>query len=215
MEAKIEFQGRIFYSSFVYGCTDREQRKGLWNQLLVSAEDRDAPWFLTGDLNDLLTSDEKVGGPDRPEGSFLDLRTFFSEGDLYDLHHSGDPLSWRGQRGTHFVRCRLDKADANSAWAEVYPTARCQYLEYEGSNHKPLLTFLDPSTLKRRKLFRYDRRLNSNEEAKQVIRESWAQAPQGRVMDKLSSTRSAIVEWNRLQYCNSKTLIEQKKRKKP
>ena len=115
MEAKIEFQGRIFYSSFVYGCTDREQRKGLWNQLLVSAEDRDAPWFLTGDLNDLLTSDEKVGGPDRPEGSFSDLRTFFSEGDLYDLHHSGDPLSWRGQRGTHFVRCRLDRAAANSA----------------------------------------------------------------------------------------------------
>lgn len=92
-----------FYASFVYGSTDRVQRNILWNQLLDAAEARDAPWFLTDDLNDLLKSDEKVGGPDRSEGSFSDLRTFFSEGDLYDLHHSGDPLSWQGQRGTHLV----------------------------------------------------------------------------------------------------------------
>lgn len=153
------------YASFFYGNTDRVQRNGIWNQLLQSAEFRDAPWFLTGDLNDILKSDEKNGGPDRPESSFTDLRTFFSEGDLYDLHHSGDPLSWRGQSGTHLVRCRLDRAVRNSSWAENYPTARCHYLEYEGSDHKPLISFLDPTTMKRRSLFRYDRRLNSNEEA--------------------------------------------------
>lgn len=211
LETNIEFQGKIFYASFVYGNTDRIQRNGLWNQLLISAEARDAPWFLTGDLNDLLNSDEKVGGPDRPEGSFSDLRTFFSEGDLYDLHHSGDPLSWRGQRGTHLVRCRLDRVAANSAWAETYPTARCQYLEYEGSDHKPLLTFLDPSTLKRRRLFKYDRHLNTNEEAGQIIRESWTQTTREGIMSKLTATRSAMAEWNRRQHLNSKTLIEQKK----
>lgn len=162
VDTRIEFQGKIFYASFVYGSTDRTQRNLLWTQLLVSAEARDAPWFLTGDLNDLLKGDEKVGGPDRAEGSFSDLRTFFAEGDLYDLHHSGDPLSWRGQRGTHLVRCRLDRAVANSTWAEMYPTARCQYLEFEGSDHKPLLSFLDPTIMRRRGLFRYDRRLNSN-----------------------------------------------------
>lgn len=211
IETMIEFQGKFFYSSFVYGNNDRGLRKELWNQLLVSAEIRDAPWFLTGDLNDILKADEKVGGPDRPEGSYSDLRTFFSEGDLYDLHHSGDPLSWRGQRGTHLVRCRLDRAVANSSWAENYPTARCHYLEYEGSDHKPLVSFLDPSILKRKGLFRYDRRLSSNEEAKQVIRRAWAESSDIRIMDKLASTRGAISEWNRLQQRNSKALIEQNK----
>lgn len=153
IDTMIEHQGKVFYASFVYGNTDRAQRNLLWNHLLISAETRDAPWFLTGDLNDLLCAEEKVGGPERPEGSFSDLRTFFSEGDLYDLHHSGDPLSWRGQRGTHLVRCRLYRTAANSAWAENYPNARCQYLEYEGSDHKPLISFIDQSIMKRKRMF--------------------------------------------------------------
>lgn len=48
-----------------------------------------------------------------------------------------------------FVRCRLDRAVANSYWAELYPTARSQYLEYEGSDHKPLISFFEPDSKKK------------------------------------------------------------------
>ena len=61
--------------------------------MLHLASSRDSPWFVTGDFNDILNEEEKLGGPARPEGSFTDLRTFFSEGDLFDLRHSGDSLS--------------------------------------------------------------------------------------------------------------------------
>ena len=60
-------------------------------------------WFITGDLNDILCNDEKDGGTVRPESSFSDLRSFFSEADLFDLQHTGDPLSWRGKRGDYVV----------------------------------------------------------------------------------------------------------------
>lgn len=100
---------------------------------------------------------------------------------------------------------------ANSSWAENYPTARCQYLEYEGSDHKPLMSFLDPTIMKRKGLFCYDRRLNSNDEAKQVIWDSWAHASDALVMERLASTRQAISEWNKSQQRNSRVLIEQLK----
>ena len=64
-----------------------------WTHMLHLASSRDSPWFVTGDFNDILNEEEKLGGPARPEGSFTDLRTFFSEGDLFDLRHSGDSLS--------------------------------------------------------------------------------------------------------------------------
>lgn len=110
----IEYQGKSFFASFIHGDCDRKQRRMQWEHLLNLAASREAPWVAAGDFNDLLNEDEKLGGPARPEGSFTDLRSFFSEGDLFDLRHSGDPLFWRGKRGDHLVRCRLDRAVANS-----------------------------------------------------------------------------------------------------
>ncbi|KAL0896578.1 hypothetical protein Bca101_080539 [Brassica carinata] len=191
----------------------RKQRKLLWDHLTSSALIREEAWFITGDFNDHLSGAEKEGGPERPEGSFTDLRTFFSEGDLFDLQHSGDALSWRGVRGNHLVRCRLDRAAANTLWAESFPSARCQYLEADlSSDHKPLLAFFDNGVRRRCGIFRYDRRLCKNEEAKKVITESWRGNPASSVRDKLAFTRSAISLWNKTQQRNSQKNIEQKKR---
>ena len=79
--------------------------------------------------------------------------SFFSEGDLYDLHHFGDILSWRGQHRDHLFRCRLDRDVTN----------RFQYLAYEGSDHKPIISFLEPGKKKRRGIFKYDSGLRAPE----------------------------------------------------
>lgn len=152
IDTVIIYQGKSFYASFIHGDCDRKQRLMQWDHMLNRAENHDAPWFVTGDFNDLLSDEEKLGGPTRLESSFVDLRTFFSEGDLFDLRHAGDPLSWRGQRGDHLVRCRLDRAVANRLWAECYPTACCQYLEYESSDRKPLSSFFEHEAKRRRGL---------------------------------------------------------------
>ncbi|XP_056845199.1 uncharacterized protein LOC130496777 [Raphanus sativus] len=204
-------KGKNFFSSFVYGNNDKKLRQQQWDHLLSLSLPRDAPWFLTGDLNDILCNDEKDGGVVRPKGSFSDLRTFFSEGDLFDLQHSGDPLFWRGQRGDDLVKCRLDRAASNTLWAECFPTARCQYLEFESSDHRPLISFFDKGGKRKRGLFRYDRRLCNNEEAKKFIDETLRDDTREAVCDILANTRSAISLWNKTQQRNSKKQIEQKK----
>lgn len=65
----IEYQGKSFFASFIHGDCDRKQRKMQWDHLLNLAASRDSPWFVTGDFNDLLSEEEKSGGPARPEGS--------------------------------------------------------------------------------------------------------------------------------------------------
>ena len=176
------------------------------------ADLRDSPWFITGDFNDLLCANEKEGGPERLEGSFSDMRTFFAEGELFDLHHSGDSLSWRGQRGEHFVRCRLDRAAANSSWAEKYPTARCMYLAYEGSDHRPLISVLEPGKKKRQGIFRYDRRLRDNAEVTTMIQTAWTGAPNLSVTEKIKLVRGVISRWHKEHHENSRLLIDQKRR---
>lgn len=174
-----------------------------------------APWFLTGDFNDLLSNSEKEGEPPRAEGSFIDTRSFYSEGDLYVLRHSGDCLSWRGVRGadeeTYVVRCRLDRATANSYWAELFPNARSQYLTYEGSDHKPILSYFEPDKRKRRGLFRYDRRLKNNPAVKELVKQIWDSDPTAPVNDRIKLVRSALIQWSKQQYQNSRELIEHKR----
>ena len=130
---------------------------------------------------------------------------------MFELRHSGDPLSWQGQLGDHLVRCRLDRAVANSLWAENYPTARCQYLDYEGSDHKPLLSFFEPAAKRRKGLFRYDRRLNDNGEVKDIFLDAWQNSGTIPIKDKIANARVAITEWNKTQHRNSRHLIEEKK----
>ena len=60
--------------------------------------------------------------------------------------------------------CRLDRAICNSEWSDLYPACRSQYLNFEGSNHRPLVSFLDPTRRKGNKIFRYDIRLRDNAE---------------------------------------------------
>ena len=169
------------------------------------------PWFITGDFNDLLCSEDKEGGPTRAEGSFSDMRTFYAENDLYDLQYSGDPLSWRGQRGIHYVRCRLDRAAANSKWAEIYPTARSMYMAYEGSDHRPLLSVFEPGKKKGKGLFRYDRRLKDNPEATQVIVDAWKEEANKPIIHRIARVRSAISIWHKNRHLNSRDKIVEKK----
>lgn len=70
IETSITFEGKKFFSSFIYGNTDRFLRKAQWNQLIDQANERDAAWFVTGDFNDTLNGDEKLGGFRKAEGIF-------------------------------------------------------------------------------------------------------------------------------------------------
>lgn len=58
-------------------------------------------------------------------------------------------------RHTPLVMCRLDRVMGNNAWAEMFSNGRCQYLRFEGSDHRPLLSLFEVNKKKKRGLFRY------------------------------------------------------------
>lgn len=159
IDTRVIFEEKTFYASFVYGDPDRPKRKEVWKKITDLAQSRDLPWFLTGDFNEILDNTEKQGGRARAESSFGDFRAFMSECDLYDLQYSGNFLSWRGVRYKYQVLCRLDRAMANSSWAETFPNARSEYLKFEGSDHRPLVSHFSYSNQRRKGLFRFDRNL--------------------------------------------------------
>lgn len=145
----------------------------MCNQLTALGLARDIPWFLTGDFNDFVDNSEKSGGRERLESSFGPFRSFLSSCDLFDIKHTGNFLSWRGQQHTHLVHCRIDRAIANSKWSDFFPSARSHYLKLEASDHRPLISTFNAKKKKPSRLFRYDRRLRDNPEVAELVDRTW------------------------------------------
>lgn len=127
IDTRIVHKGVTSFVSFVYGAPATEDRAAYWQKLNAVGQERDSPWLLTGDFNDILNNAEKAGGPVRYEGSFTAFRSFVAQNGLWDLSHTGESLSWRGNRHTHFIRSRLDRSMSNCAWSEAFPLGRCRY----------------------------------------------------------------------------------------
>lgn len=102
---------------------------------------------------------------------------------------------------------------SNSAWAETYPSGRSEYLKFEGSDHRPLVTFFDLKKKKSKSLFRYDRRLRNNPEVTDLIVQAWQAQVLESVEKKLSRCRVAIIKWNMEQQLNSQKTIDALKEK--
>ncbi|KAG7567824.1 Ribonuclease H-like superfamily [Arabidopsis thaliana x Arabidopsis arenosa] len=136
-----------------------------------------------------------------------------SQCDFYDLNYTGNFLSWRGYRHSHLVKCRLDRAVANSSWAEAYPSGRSEYLWFEGSDHRPIVISFDPIKNKQKGLFRFDRRLRDNEEVKQLVSTAWNLSTSDSVENRMTKCRQAIIQWNREKQSNSQKQINELRQK--
>lgn len=110
-------------------------------------------------------------------------------------------------RYTHFVRARLDRSLGNNAWFETFPSGRSEYLRFEGSDHRPIVTFIDDTKIKRRGIFRFDNRLRENEEVSALIHQVWNQNKDASLEEKISLCRRAIIKWSKDQNLNSAKVI--------
>ena len=211
IDTLVSFKGTSFHATFVYGAPGIAKRQAVWNLLSDIASTRSTPWFLTGDFNEIIDNSEKAGGTERPESSFGAFRSFLSSCDLFDIKHTGDFLSWRGQRHSHLVHCRLDRSLANSSWSDLFPNGRTHYLPFEGSDHMPILSTFDSKRKKSSGLFRYDRRFRNNEAVTALVQEVWEASPGLSVANRISKCRKAIVNWSKKFYINSQKKITELK----
>lgn len=177
IDTEVTFKGASSFVSFIYGAPAVENRSAFWTKLSQVGLGRDSPWLLSGDFNEILDNSEKVGGPLRWEGSFTAFRSFVSQNGLWDLKHSGNKLSWRGNRYSHFIRSRLDRSLVNCSWSELFPIGRSSYLRFEGFDHRPLITYFGKSLPKRRGVFRFNRSLTKNPEIEGVVEEALNHLP--------------------------------------
>ncbi|XP_048608961.1 uncharacterized protein LOC125584486 [Brassica napus] len=203
--------------TFVYGDPVIERRDQVWERLTRFSTTRTGPWFMIGDFNEITGHNEKEGGRQRLDSSFLPFKQMLTDCGMLEFPFTGDMLSWVGKRaGGTTVRCRLDRAVGNPDWHEKFPHSNMKYMRLWGSDHRPILADILIKPMRRSKKFKFDKRWLDNEELRQVILEGWKSPdlpPNANIMEHISSCRRALSEWRRQHNVNSAKLVEELKEK--
>lgn len=118
-----------------YGHPTTAERHRTWLLLRRLSEESSLPWVVVGDFNELLHSDEKVGGVLRREGQMQLFRDALSYSDLFDLGFSGSPFTWQ----TTGIKSRIDRAVASPSWSDIFQHSRVLHLPPIHGDHVPIL----------------------------------------------------------------------------
>ncbi|RLN08650.1 hypothetical protein C2845_PM11G28210 [Panicum miliaceum] len=118
-----------------------DEKDNTWELLRILKKKYDMPWLCSGDFNEILFGCEKEGGPSRPEVCMQKFHSALEDSDLHDLGFVGDPFTWRNNHhvAAWFIKERLDRAVASSAWRGIFPLVKVTNGDPRHSDHRPII----------------------------------------------------------------------------
>jgi ribonuclease HI len=191
----------------IYGPPEKFNNSNFWVSILNERKNYLGPWICIGDLNVILSQDEKYGG--RPFAcSSTDLfRSFLDSFGMIDLGFSGNPFTWSNKRQNHhLIKERLDRGIANSQWVHLFPHFAVLHLPAQLSDHNPILLDSSPSDLTLPRPFRFEEFWTFDASCNSVISRAWVKNFQGSyafiLLKKLKATKSTLKFWNSQHFGN-------------
>lgn len=167
---------------------------------------RNLPWTVLGDFNQTLFADEHSSA-DR-YSSPLGMREFgqcVTSTELTDLAYIGNSFTWSNKQGDTLVSKKLDRIMVNDIWLSTFPNALGVFGDPGISDHSPCCIFLDTTSPKPKKPFKFFSMLNQNPEFPILVSECWRALPfEGSKMllvsRKLKALKSVIRSFSRDNY---------------
>ena len=176
-----------------YGNPVTANREHSWALLKHLSLKMDLPWICTGDFNEIVRAEEKLGGAMRRERQMIDFRETLDFCRFQDLGFVGSPFTWCNNQFDGTVTwIRLDRGVATNPWIQMFPSTRVHHISGSLSDHSPLWICTDDENARfyrKRKPFRFETVWMRDEGCAVVIKNSWevqaSENPMGRVAKKI------------------------------
>ena len=129
----------------VYASPRHKERCMLWNNLTTVANTYNLPWIIAGDFNEMLSSDDKLGG--RPINLYRAniFKECLDACNMADLDFQGPRYTWTNKHDLcSLIQERLDRFFANPNWCVLYPEAQVTHIPRCSLDHCPVLMELEP-----------------------------------------------------------------------
>ncbi|XP_030505125.2 uncharacterized protein LOC115720103 [Cannabis sativa] len=195
----------------VYGEPNRAQRDQTWTLLKTLARNSTLPWCVIGDLNNILSQEDKKGGRPYPQWLLQGFQSCLDECSLEDLDLLGYPFTWERGRGTgEWVEVRLDRAMITNSWRILLPEATLTNSEASTSDHCPL--FLEPivrTSFRTPRRFRFENAWLSEPMCYQLVKDCWETQSNASTSGKISLCADGLARWGKEITGDFKSRIQQ------
>jgi ribonuclease HI len=170
--------GADWFLSGVYGFPEEFNKWKTWKLISQLSTQIESNWICIGDLNDILSSNEKLGGIARSQSQMGIGRQCVEECGLIDLGFEGYPYTWsNGRQDEENIQCRLDRALCTSDFQNRFSPIRVVHLHRYGSDHAALMILLENHDYlqkkKRVKMFRFEQVWTQDPRCDDEVRQAW------------------------------------------
>ena len=196
--------GQLWRFTGFYGESRRELRYRSWDLLKYLNTQSASPWLCAGDFNEILDASEQFGGLTRSERQMDGFRDAVDTCGFSDLGFIGLPYTWDNrQQGDSNIKVRLDRAFANSFFADLFCDIRVWHCQTTKSDHCCLMIECATSNGKGRgaRIFRYENMWRRHPEYKEFVDHVWGDGDNiqnlGQLKASLNWVQGELQDWDR------------------
>lgn len=193
-----------------------EEKQTFWDYIQSFHLNIDIPWLLIGDFNELLSSEDKVGGNPPTRNQCSRLPALLNSLHATDIPCLQQAFSWKMNTEAVTIYERLDRAIGNNYLMDTFERASITYGNFTVSDHAPDI-FLSGENLVSSSIFRFQNYWTLEKESHDIVRKQWNTSIRGsrffRITTKLSRIKNLLKTWAKGKYGNNKTKLHAKEAK--
>ncbi|CAK8574006.1 unnamed protein product [Lathyrus sativus] len=108
----------LCWMTAIYTQNQLHRRKELWRDIHKISAQQTGLWILIGDYNNVLKTEDRIGGNDVTEHEYIDLIEMMSKTGLYAKESAGDYSTWSNKQGDNAIYSRIDHVLCNVEWLQ-------------------------------------------------------------------------------------------------
>ncbi|CAK8578896.1 unnamed protein product [Lathyrus sativus] len=176
--------GRIWihWMTTIYAQNQLQRRKELWRDIEKINAQQNGPWILVGDYNNVMKTEDKIGGNDVTEHEYIDLIEMMSKTGLYEKDSGGDYFTWSNKQGDNSIYSRIDHVLCNVEWLQQNGNTKLMNMNPNISDHAMLVLHDNIEVQQPSKGFRFINCCADLDNFQEVIKNSWDILLEGRPM---------------------------------
>ncbi|GAU38712.1 hypothetical protein TSUD_396400 [Trifolium subterraneum] len=117
---KLKLRGDwLYWMTAIYAQNHLEKRRRLWKDIENIHAHQSGPWFLMGDFNNVLKSQDRIGGRTVTESEYRDLSTMMEITSLYEMDSTGDHYTWSNKQSDCAIYSQIDRVIVNLDWLQI------------------------------------------------------------------------------------------------